>query len=89
MMGILHGVWIVGESWVAACAAAGCPVPEEPHEVVGDANGNQQGPILGRLQRSAKLLHGTEVRINKIPLHCHAGHIATQPNLDLCKGTFY
>ncbi|CAL8465588.1 g5124 [Coccomyxa elongata] len=61
MMGILHGAWIVGESWVTACAAAGCPVLEEPHEVVGDANGNLQGPILGRLQRPAKLLHGTEV----------------------------
>lgn len=75
MMGILHGAWIVGESWVTACAAAGCPVLEEPHEVVGDANGNLQGPILGRLQRPAKLLHGTEVLLIKVPLHCKSSHL--------------
>ena len=62
MMGILHGTWIVSDSWVDACTAAGCPVPEDAHEVAGDCNGNQQGPILGRLQKSAKLLHGWEVR---------------------------
>lgn len=62
MMGILHGAWIVSSSWVDACAAAGSPVAEDSHEVAGDCSGNQQGPILGRLQKNAKLLHGWEVR---------------------------
>lgn len=61
MMGILHGTWIVGDSWVAACAAAGNPVPEDSHEVKGDSNGNLEGPILGRMQKSEKLLRGWEV----------------------------
>lgn len=61
MMGILRGVWVVGDGWVAACAAAGRPMPEDTHEVAGDINGNQGGPILGRLQRHAQLLHGYEV----------------------------
>jgi hypothetical protein len=65
MMGLLAGDWVVGTSWIDACTAAGRALPEEDHEVAGDALGNMQGPILGRLQKDAreKLLTGFEVCI--------------------------
>ena len=66
LMGVLGGKWMVGASWPAACLEAGVPVPEEPHEITGDASGGQSGAILGRLAHASgapPLLQGHEVNV--------------------------
>ena len=65
LRGILGGAWVVGAPWVAACAQAGAPVPEQVHEVQRDSLGNQGGPILGRLQAAERnqLLRGFQVGV--------------------------
>ncbi|KAK9820643.1 hypothetical protein WJX81_004294 [Elliptochloris bilobata] len=60
MMGVLNARWVVAPSWLAACEAAGAPVPEEPHEVRSNTAGGDSGPVLGRTQ-AGRLLHGYEV----------------------------
>jgi len=64
-MGIATGAWVVGTSWMAECTEKGQPTPEQDHEVLRDASGAEEGPILGRVHAYAhnRLLSGHEVSL--------------------------
>lgn len=61
MLGILDGKWIVHFDWLKQCLDMQIHIDEAEFEVLGDAGGQQSGPILGRQQNVTKLLKGWEV----------------------------
>ncbi|KAL0039358.1 hypothetical protein WJX79_004746 [Trebouxia sp. C0005] len=58
--GLAQGCWLVGWTWLEACAAAGCWVPEEGYEVAGDhvALGAPKAARTAYESGAPKLFHG-------------------------------